>query len=478
MSQHVIKINFPGGFVSAGDLYEILMIAADAGAENIRFGNRQQVYFSVDAHRLSDMETEMLATGIRYEVDTDEYPNIVSSYVCDSIFSQESWLKEGVYRDIFDLFNYQPKLKINIIDRHQTFVPFFSGNFNFISSDVSNYWYWYIRFPKTSKFYCWPTLIYSEDIPAISKMAEELIMQQRNLFYDQQEANEQVFHSMLSKKLEFTTHIITEPLQLPDFFLPYYEGFNKYANKYWLGIYRRTELFPIDFLKDVCSLCIRSRIGQLYTTPWKSILIKDIQSANRAEWGVILDRYHLNIRHASNELNWQLEDLCAEGLSLKQQLVREFEDADLRTFRLTFAIKTRPKTGLMASVVIRKQAPGIFEILHTVNFNPNSKEYISYKKSLKTDSLAAELIKLCNDYHTLSADNFNNAPVKVEKIEESTDVYHELYECRHCKTIYDSNYGDSFNDIAPGIAFELLAGTYVCPICEADKASFELITNG
>jgi hypothetical protein len=149
---HVIKVNFPGGFVSAGDLYEILDIAENAGAQNVRLGNRQQLYFTIDAMQMEDMEMDMLRAGITYEVDVNDYPNIISSYVCDTIFSQESWMREGVYKDIFDLFTHQPRLKINIVDRHQTFVPFFSGNFNFISAEISNYWYLYVRFPKTSQF--------------------------------------------------------------------------------------------------------------------------------------------------------------------------------------------------------------------------------------------------------------------------------------------------------------------------------------
>jgi hypothetical protein len=49
--------------------------------------------------------------------------------------------------------------------------------------------------------------------------------------------------------------------------VPYYEGFNRYGNKNWLGIYRREELFPLPFLKAVSLICLQTKIGQLYTTP-------------------------------------------------------------------------------------------------------------------------------------------------------------------------------------------------------------------
>jgi rubredoxin len=473
--QHIVKVNLPGGYVSAGEFDEILAVAEDAGAQHIRFGNRQQLYFTVEAAQLDDLITDLLRVGIAYEIDADQYPNIISSYVCDSIFSQDSWLKEGVYRDIFDLFRHQPKLKINIADRHQTFVPLFSGNLNFISADISNYWYCYIRFPKTSQFYCWPLLIYSDDIPQVSLKAEELILKNKGLFYDKAVVDEHLFYTMLSAQLDVAAQPVTEALQVPDFYLPYYEGFNSYNNQYWLGIYRRNELFALPFLKDLCNLCLKNRIGQIYTTPWKSLLIKGIDHKHRSDWGAILNKHRLNIRHAANELNWQVDDLSDDGLALKQQLVREFEEADLRTYRLSFVIKTRPKSGLLGSIIIKAQPSGTFEILHTVNFNPNVKASVSYKKRVKRENLSAELIALCDHYYSLTD---TQTTINLLPAEEKPDIpapTHAVYECRHCKTIYDSTYGDEFNRVAPGTAFENLGDEYTCPVCDSDKECFELV---
>jgi hypothetical protein len=344
MGQHTVKINLRGGVVSAGDMYEILVIAERSGATDIYFGTRQQLYFNIDADRIEDLEDGMLGADIAYEVDTDEHPNIVSSYVADTIFNTEGWLKEGVYKDIFDLFTHQPKLKINLADSTQTFIPFFTGNLNFISAGVSNHWYLYIRFPKTNQVSCCPALIYSDDIPEVSKVIEEIIFNDKAKFYDQRTVNEQLFFNLLKQRTSFAQPV-TENLILPDFFLPYYEGFNRHGNnKHWLGIYRRNERFPLVFLKDVCMLCLQTRVGQLYVTPWKSLLVKNIDHADRPDWGSLLNKHRLNVRHAANELNWQTEDQCPEGLELKQQLVREFEEADLRTYRLCFAIKTQPRT--------------------------------------------------------------------------------------------------------------------------------------
>jgi rubredoxin len=470
---HLIKINLPGGFISAGDLYEILLIAESAGAVHIRFGNRQQLYFTIDDDALEDLELDMLKSEINYEIDEEEYPNIISSYVADTIFTHyDGWLREGVYKDIFDLFEHQPKLKVNLVDSSQTFVSFFSGNINFIASGTNNYWYTYIRFPKTDQLYCFPSLVYSEDIPALAKAAEEIILQKKELFYNRADIDSELFYKTLLKKLNIATQPVTEALKLPDFYLPYYEGFNKYSNKYWLGIYRRNELFPLAFLKDVCTLCLKSRIGQVYTTPWKSILIKGIEQADRNQWGLILSKYRLNIRHAANELNWQIEDICNEGLDLKQQLVRQFEEADLRTYQLCFAIKTQPKTGLQASIVLRKHAAGLYDILHTRDFNPNLKDEVVYKQNVKPRDLSKNLIALCHTYYDMQS---NSLPVATLKEEGNTQPEQAaIYQCNCCLTRYDKTYGDPASNIDKGIDFETLTD-YSCPVCEAPLTDFSLI---
>ncbi|MGY3213041.1 rubredoxin [Mucilaginibacter sp. HD30] len=472
--EHLIKINLPGGFISAGDLYEILLIAEAAGADNIRFGNRQQLYFNIAADRLEDMELDMLKSEISYEVDEDSHPNIISSYVVDTIFNHyDGWLREGVYKDIFDGFDHQPKLKVNLVDNSQTFVPFFSGHINLIASNTNNYWFTYIRFPKTDLLYCFPTLVYSEDIPALAKAIEDTILQKRDSFYNRATVDTDLFYKMVQKKLNMVFKQVTEALKLPDFYLPYYEGFNKYSNKYWLGIYRRNELFSLSFLKDVCLLCLKSRIGQIYTTPWKSLIIKGIDPTDRPQWGLILSKYHLNVRHAANELNWQVEDVCKEGLKLKLQLVRQFEEADLRTYQLCFAIKTQPKTGLQGSIIIKKEGEDLYTISHTRDFNPNSREEITYAAGVAQLALTEHLVSLCHHFQNLQCEAIEPAELPAKATQQEDNL--TIYECNCCLSRYDKQYGDLANAIAPGTDFEEI-DTYNCPVCDAPKSEFRRVS--
>ncbi len=482
---HTIKINLPGGIVSAGDLNTIVTVAENARVSDLQLGTRQQLTFKVTEQYLEEIKQSFEQAAIQFEINNDQFPNIVSSYVTENVFGNANWLSEGVYKDILEDFDYKPKLKINIIDCAQTFVPFFTGNLNFISSAIGNYWYLYIRFPKTTTIYRWKDLMYSQDIPRISKIIEEVIFSNKNLFYDRQVPDAERLYSFALAKENFVTRELPEELRLPEFTLPYYEGFNRYENKTWLGIYRRDEVFPVKFLKDLCMICMQTKIGQLYTTPWKSLIIKGIEHVDRKLWDYALGKFRINVRHASNELNWQIEDNIEEGLNLKRYLIRQFDKEDVRTFGLCFAIKTQPKSGLFGSIIIRKQINQSanqrkvldrYDILYTRNFNPNSKDYILFRKDIEKENLAVYLISLCKYFYELqSRENVINMPSYNDEVIKGDEVIQpkiKVFQCKNCLTIYDKEYGDSINGIKVGTEFEQLDNNYACPTCDAPKHDF------
>ncbi|HEX6179815.1 MAG TPA: rubredoxin, partial [Chitinophagaceae bacterium] len=114
-----IKINFRGGIISPGDLYNILVAAGNFGIQQVRFGLRQQLFIGGYRDTLEKLSMELMRLDIPFELGKDQYPNIVSSYPAEEVFITNTWLSEGVYKDIFDSFDYQPLLKINISDSNQ-----------------------------------------------------------------------------------------------------------------------------------------------------------------------------------------------------------------------------------------------------------------------------------------------------------------------------------------------------------------------
>ncbi|HMI59906.1 MAG TPA: rubredoxin, partial [Puia sp.] len=465
----------PGGIIAAGDLYTIVEAAERAKVPDMQLGARQQLYCKVADRYGSTFFRELEQAGIFFETEKETHPNIISSYVTEAVFGKSQWVSEGLYKDILAGFDFRPRLKINLVESSQSLIPFFTGHLNFVSSAVNNHWHLYVRRPGTNEMYGWKTGVYSPDISRLSRLIEQHLLSSLS----EDNWGELLFSAVRSRGL-IPDGPTLPSLQLPPFNVPYYEGFNRYGNKNWLGIYRREELFPLPFLKAVSLICLQTKIGQLYTTPWKSLLIKGIEEPDLTLWEFALGKFRMNIRHASNELNWQMEDFCPEGLRLKRYLVRLLDQDDIRTEGLTFSIKTRRGSGLSGSVIIRKQEvirPGQlklldrYEIWHTPGFNPHSKEYVLFRKDLEKENIFPYLVSLCKEFYQLQNQQdpivtpAGNAPA-AEKV---------LYRCRHCLTLYDQQYGDPESGIKPGTSFERVSPDYSCPLCGGPKTDFNTL---
>lgn len=379
---NTIKVNFKGGIIPPVDLYNILVVAGKLNLGYVRFGLRQQLLIDIEMEDVDFFATQLHMLGIDYELNNEEFPNIISSYPAEEVFILNTWVKAEVYHQIFESFNYSPRLKINICDANQTFTPMLTGNINWVASPGEpDFWYLFIRFPKTNVVYESKELFHTKDLAGMSVSIEQTILQDAEMFYDNVEAS----GDELFKKLDinrFTTKPAEVPLAFPPFNLPYYEGFNRYNDKYWLGIYRRDELFSVKFLKEVCLLCLSTQINQLCSTPWKSVIIKRITSENRKDWNYLLDKYQINVRHAANELNFQVEDNSLKALQLKQHLVKYLSNDDTRTFGLCIGIKTHKKSEVFSSILVRRKAwfhigkVGFFhtyDILFAKGYNPNER---------------------------------------------------------------------------------------------------------
>ncbi|WP_201987523.1 rubredoxin [Hymenobacter rubidus] len=480
-SLSTIAINLPGGMVPAGELLTVLTAAEKAGVEQVQLGHRQQLLLQVEPARRQALLQALAAADLWGEPDPEKHPNLVSSYVGENVFYSAGWLREGVYKDILDLFDYRPQLKINLVDSHQTLVPFFTGHLNFIASDTPNYWYLYVRFPRAGGLYFWPHLVYSEDIPALSAAIERVVLAEGRPGEATVAAAGARLYAKVSASLALVQQAVAAPLVLPAFTLPYYEGFNKAGQQLWLGIYRRDEQFTVAFLQDLCRVCLQTRVGELCTTPWKSLVIKGIAPADRPLWDAVLCRHRINVRHAANELNWQVEDRCPDGLALKHELVRYLNEEDVRTFQLCFAIKTQPQTGLFGSIIVRRQpgrASEQYEILHTRDFNPNSRDFVLFRQQVLRERLGWYLAELCHQYYAQLGNETGEEAATEQFAAAGKDVgtvptAKLLPRCPRCFTVYDSAYGEAAQGIAPDTPWEALVN-YQCPTCEAPAADFEL----
>ena len=267
-----------------------------------------------------------------------------------------------------------------------------------------------------------------------------------------------------------------EELSTIPFNLTYYEGLNLYGDQYWLGIYERDENYSISFLKDLCALCLETRIGQICTTPWKSIIIKGIQSKDLIKWNHLLNQHLINVRHPLNELNFQVEDNSEDALALKKYLVHQFNTEDIRTQGICFGIKTRSKSEVFCNLLVKKRhlidLGGIrflpvYDILIADEFNPNARTGHIYAQGLFRYLLPDQLSSCITSYYKNRTNHFSKnqiVKVKSDTTHELKQIKEYVFQCNHCHTWMDTNLSNE----------KLL--NYTCDVCEGPASEFSKVS--
>ncbi|GAB1855970.1 hypothetical protein MHTCC0001_08050 [Flavobacteriaceae bacterium MHTCC 0001] len=467
MESYRLMIN--GGVLSPAELKYICEAAESLGLNAISFGSRQDIIFpeEIDESKFSQFEKIKFV-----QPKKDGVENIASSYVSAEILPSTSWLTSDRYLYVLEQFKHDPKLRINVIDPKQRLVPLYTGNVNFIASEHEDYWYLYLRLPGWNKTEMYPALIYSWDMDKIELAIEHILI-------EEPETIETVFQ-LVSDAVDTNNRTIDEPLEVPFYPFPYYEGMNRIGtDRYWLGLYWRNNRYDIPFLKAMCDLCSENKIGKISITPWKSFIIKGIPQDSKLQWEKFLGKFGINVRHSMLEMNWHLPVNDKEALNLKKYLVTNFDQNDISTYGLTFGITSYDSdTYNFTSVVIEKnrtpESVGNFTIrdtynlLYAKNFDPNTREYIMHVQDVDKVELPGLLMELSQLYFTQLGTEPEH---EIQKIEKET-IAEEVHQCSECMTVYNERYGDITQNIQPNTPFENLPADYQCSLCEAPKSSF------
>lgn len=471
MRNQLNRIIVKGGVLSPGELKYICESVESLGFNTISFGSRQDILLpkQTKAEDLSQFEKLTIVAAEETGIE-----NIVSSYVCADIFPSTSWLTGDRYLYLLEQFKSKSTLKINLVDPKQRLVPLFTGHINFIASEHEDYWYLYIRLPEWDNTIMYPALIYSWDLDKIENAIE-------NILQEDPENIETIFE-LVSDAIDTNNRTVDKPLEVPFYPFPYFEGMNKIGiDKYWLGLYWRNNKYDISFLKDMCELCSENKIGKISITPWKSFVVKGIPRESKLVWEKFLGKRGINVRHSMLELNWHLPVADKEALNLKKYLVTNFDQNDISTYGLTFAITNYNKVSYyFTSVVVQKnkqpekignfQTRDTYNLLYAKDFDPNTRQYITHVQDVDKVELPGLLMELSQLYF----DQLGNE--KGEEITQTIEkeiLEEEVYQCRDCMTVYNKVYGDVTQNISKNTSFENLPEDYQCSLCEAPKDNFE-----
>jgi len=466
------RILIKGGILSPALLFDILTVAEDAGNKYVFLGSRQDILFYQQASSRDNLTAN---SKLSIHKKGSGIQNVVSSFVCVDILPSMSWVYSGIYLKVLEQFTHTHKLRINIVDPKQNLVPLFYGHLNFVASETPNYWHLCLNLEQDKNPQTWPGLIFTDDIADFAQCLENIIINQKMT------SVEMLKEEMTNSSLQKHTLESEEIISLPKGFFPYYEGLNKIDGKdqYWTGFYWRNNQYPIRFLKEVCDLCKKTNVGKISFTPWKTILIKDIELKDKIHWEELIGRYGINMRHSSLELNWHLPLLDKQALKLKQYLVSKFDKFDIRTFGLSFAIQNKPGERF-TTIVIRSKSriPFLgkldptrsYSIEYADNYNPNNSQYKVYAKNLSKRDLPNKLKEISKKYYALLFVQNNSR--KLSKRDQPKFTLLKVFQCPYCLTAYDERYGDKLANIAAGIPFIQLKDSYACQICERPKSDF------
>ena len=465
------RVFIKGGILSPSELKQIINYAEALGLNAIHFGSRQDI---IIPEHLDNAEVDDQYPKLTTSMISDiHYQNIVSSYVAADIFPSTNWLSSATYLYILEEFKFTPRLKINIVDPKQQLVPLFNGQLNFIASDHEDYWYLQIRLSNWEKPVYYPVLIFSWDIASISKVIEDVYLEVDNV--------DDLF-AEVNNKLETNSRTVESELKVDFKPFPYYEGMNKMGiNQYWLGLYWRNNSYYLDFLREFCDFCLENRVAKICITPWKSFIVKGIPKESKVMLEKLLGKSGINIRHSLLELNWHLPVSDPEALALKQFIVRDFDQNDISTYGLTFAISSRNESNIyFTSIVIEKnESPSLvkdfkvrstYNVLYCENFDPNTQKYNVYAQDVDKIELSGLLMELSKMYFEQLTNEIDQK--KEENKAQKQPEKQEVYQCSNCLTIYDDYLGDERADIEPYTLFKNLDSNYKCDVCDSAKSSF------
>jgi len=455
-----LRIHAAGGYISPDKLQQLAVLSKKYALGKIEVGLRQDLMVSSTSKQLSDLRNQLGSNGFTVEEANATHPNVVSSMVARNIFPKTSWLRSGDYLDMLNSFTFAPRLKVNIIDPVQELIRPFTGQLNFIAaSDTPQFWYLALNFSVFEEIKIWPHLVDGEEIVDWTKAIEAI-------WFASQIDNFETFISVVSKQFKGRTRPIQKELKLTPKPYPHHEGIYRYEDRYWIGLYQRDNYFEAEFLEALCQLCVDSKIGRIYPTPFKTLIIKSVPKENIYEWEKLLGKFGIHSHYSSLELNWQLPDADAEALSLKKELVAAFERMKIRTSSLSFSIGQRTDETTSTIVIEPLRADyERFSVVHSPDFYIGNTTWETFAGDVSRQNLPEILRRLTLKYYGQLTTNKKNSLSRT-KLNIPKSITQKVWQCKHCLTV-----------CAPVVASEL---PQACPTCEAppeDLTEIEMPTS-
>jgi rubredoxin len=472
-----VFVNAHGGILPIGDLRKIIMTSNHFSLDGLSIGNYQNLYFDVLKENINSVKDRLGHLSIHYDISavSDFLPIVHSGYLKDLV-ETTAWLTETYYVDIVNTFDHVPKISIRVIDPIQSTIAHTSSQLNFIASNEEDYWYVFLNLTESNCMQYIPMLIHTNDIARFSLFFEkyyfyiepkgfhlELFINELYLIDDWNFKN----YSKLPNEVNYT------------FFQ--YEGIYKYdIKKYYLGIFNPTFKYKIEDLEKICILCIDQNIGFVYLTPNRSLLIKNINQNKLNLWTDFLSVSNINTHHSITDLCWNIHGNEVSIVKIKKQIGSILLKLDTRCEDIIIGINNPSVDRFYSIQIVEKYLFKLFGykcfvsyfIYYKKDLNPYNNEIISFADNVLKGQLFNFLSFLLTKKETKNKLN----ELELEpKNKSNLKSLLPIYECNVCKSRFDSNFGDSLNNVEAGVLFEDLQENYSCGVCGSEKKYFVIL---
>ncbi len=237
-------------------------------------------------------ELQKLGASVYCEDYYQHQSNLVCSHAAGGLAGDDDWAyRNDAYLEILGQIPALPKLKVNLCSPEQSLFPLFSGQLNFITANTEGYWHLVLNVSNTRQLL--PFLLRSNQVPQVIALIDANTRPGALL------DNEQIM-ALLARQLNIDRQ--QPALELHSRYLNDHEGFQQMKNgKFALNIFSNHKKWDTKFLCELCDMADRQRLGRIYLTSGRLLLIKHIEE----------NRTLVNIKEKI------IHHLHAEGLSFQ-----------------------------------------------------------------------------------------------------------------------------------------------------------------
>lgn len=386
---------------------------------------------------------------------------ITASTAALGIRPARPWLDEAVFysliQELHDL-KLQTASSINIVCPLQDLQPRFAGRLNVIAAERRDFWHVFVRPGNDAHaLYEWPYLVGSR---SLAPLAAQLLLS---------ESLESLQQAAAAPDAAWALAPVEQTLP-PAAPLPYLDAVFSDGITHSVSITAVGNTFSLYQIEHILRLAAQQQIGDIHTTSWGGLLVKNIAAADLPGWHTLLQQNHLSIGRPYAQTVWQYRPNDAAARELQQLFVQQQLQNGLRMWGRSISVNP-DLCGLDASLLIQSRS-------QTLTRRPLFSLFAMQKnrshKRIAQDLPLGDALTALTEYCSLPAfsDGLNHIPRLSAAAAQTVDIHR----CGDCLAVYAPEYGEPAQGIAAGTAFADLPASFHCPVCDADLMRFHTLS--